>query len=90
MEKILNEYPESKEEREETIYLKGLIASKVKGYSKTAEEAFLSLLASYPNGKYVERSLHMLGTLYYHEKQFEKAKSFFLELPERFPHSKLH
>lgn len=89
LEKLLSQFDESLEERRETLYLRGLLASHLNDpcYFSVAEESFHRLINTYPNGKHTEDALYALATLYYGRKDYLKAKEIFLKLTEEYPKS---
>ncbi len=89
LEKLLTQFIESCEEREETLYLRGLVASRLTdlSYYPLAEESLKQVISQYPNGNYVDDALHVLGTLYFQHMQFDKAKQIFFQLAFDYPHS---
>jgi len=91
LEKLLSQFEESMEDREETFYLRGLLAAHLTdpAYFPIAEESFLQIIHSYPQGKYKEEACYALATLYFRTKNFEKAKHTFVQLASECPHSPL-
>jgi len=89
LEKLLTEFSETFEEREETLYLRGLVASRLTdlSYFPVAEESLNQVVASYPKGEYADDALHVLGTLYYNQENYALAKEKFLQLAEDYPTS---
>ncbi len=88
VEKLLNEFDERESEREETLYLKGLIASQLDpSYFSTAQESLQKLCLSYPKGKYTDAAYFVLGVLYFNHHRFLEAKESFLSLIHSFPQS---
>ncbi|MCH9608846.1 MAG: Cell division coordinator CpoB [Chlamydiales bacterium] len=89
LETLLNEFIESCEEHEETLYLRGLVASKLTdlAYFSLAEASYKQVIELYPNGHYVDDALHALGTLYFQQAMYREAKETFLHLANEYPHS---
>ncbi len=87
LEKLLNEFSESVEEREETLYLRGIIASQLLdlSYFPIAEESLCQVACG--NGKYHDEALFALGMLYFGQEYYEKAKETFLTLANESPRS---
>lgn len=54
-----------------------------------AENSLITGLKKYPKGKFADSMLLLLGTLYYHQQQNEKAENLFLNLATNFPDSPL-
>lgn len=86
----------------EIFYLRGMVASKLanpasstsqspenwKKFSDIAEQSFLQVIANFSQGKYCEKSLHYLGTLYYQQDKFPQSQQMFLKLASDYPKSK--
>lgn len=87
LEKLLSQFNESVEEREETLYLRGLIASRLLelSYFPVAEESLQAVAKG--NGKYCGDALYVLGTLYYGQECYEMAKQTFITLALTLPDS---
>lgn len=88
LEKLLTQFNETVEEREETLFLRGLVASHLH-HHPVAEESFLQVIKDYPQGKYTDHALHALGTLYFHLESYDNAKEVFCRLANEHPHSSL-
>lgn len=86
LEKLLSQFNESVEEREETLYLRGLIASRL-SYFSLAEESLKAVAEG--KGKYRGDALFVLATLYYGQEFYEKAKEAFSTLALSQPNSPL-
>ncbi len=87
LEKLLSDFNETAEDYEETLYLKGLIASRLPS-STYFSLAVTSLTQVAQNkGKYQEEALYVLGTLYFGQELYEKAKETFISLAEMHPTS---
>ncbi len=80
LEKLLTQFTESVEEREETLYLRGLIASRLpdSSYFSVAEESLQAVAEG--QGRYRNDALYVLGTLYYRHEAYAKAKKIFSNL----------
>lgn len=88
LEKLLTQFNESVDDREETLYLRGLVASRLdSAYFPTAEESLLSVAKG--DGKYRDDALYVLGTLYYSQESYEKANEMFSTLATTNPTSPL-
>lgn len=91
LETLLNQFEEKSEQREEALYLRGLVAAHLtdQAYFPIAEESLCQVEAEYPEGQYADHALHILGTLYFKQKNYVKAKATFLKLAEHYPDSDL-
>lgn len=89
LDKLLTQFQENAEEREETLYLTGLIASRMLDASslKKAESSLQEVAKG--NGRYRDQALYALGTFYFDRKDFEKAQENFVALAESSPASSL-
>lgn len=85
LEQLLTQFEESVEEREETLYLRGLIASRLSNHFVIAEESLLAV--AHGKGRYKEEALYVLGTLYYAHAFYERAMESFTLLAAGFPDS---
>lgn len=85
LEQLLTQFEESVEEREETLYLRGLIASRVPHLFAVAEESLLAV--AHGKGRYREEALYVLGTLYFAHAFYERAMEVFTLLAAGFPDS---
>ena len=87
LEKLLSQFDETAEEKEETLYLRGLIASQLTDltYFSVAEESLLHVINHYPTGKYIDDALHVLATLYYGNENYLQAKEMFVKLATDHP-----
>ncbi|MFQ5729367.1 MAG: tetratricopeptide repeat protein, partial [Waddliaceae bacterium] len=95
--KLLNRYRDDLfpllEEPDEVYYLQGLNASNLidkeegKVFFDIAINSLTHAVESYPNGKYYDESLNLLGTLYYRQGDFEKAEQTYFELTKSTPKS---
>ncbi len=87
LEQLLTQFDE---EDEETLYLRGLITSRLTdlSYFPVAETSLKQVFTHYPQGEYADRALYVLGTLYYNQENFTKAKETFLHLARNYPSSK--
>ncbi|MFZ0564807.1 MAG: tetratricopeptide repeat protein [Chlamydiales bacterium] len=90
LEKLLTQFNETIEEKEETLYLRGLIASRLIELSdfSIAEESLVQIFTQYPFGKYADSALHILATLYYNQEDYKKAQELFVHLANQYPDSK--
>ena len=61
-------------------------ASNIQGYRKAIEKAS-KVLQFYPNSKYVDDALMIIGESFYHENEYIKAQRKFNELLKAFPNS---
>ena len=64
-------------------------ANELKNYDKSIEKAS-NVLELYPNSKYIDDALFLLGKAFFRKEEYEKAKRKFLELIENFPKSKFY
>lgn len=89
LEKLLVQFEERVEEREETLYLRGLLASQLPSlsYFPVAEESLNQVIQYYPHGKYRMEAIYALATLYYNNGHYEKAQKAFCRLATEFPQS---
>lgn len=76
------------ESPDELSYLYVLIDLK-NGKQELAKAALQEVLNLYPHGKYAEKNLLLLGTLYYQEKEYSKAEEVFQKLIDTCPLSTL-
>ena len=76
---------------DEIYFLQGLISSQLldsaehETFFTIAENSLMHCIESYPKGLYLQRSLHLLGTLYLQEGSYERAEQTFLELAKQPP-----
>lgn len=91
LEILLNQFEEKSEQHEEALYLRGLVAAHLPelNYFPIAIESLSQVVAEYPQGQYVDHALHILGTLYFKQKNYTKAKATFLKLAKHYPDSSL-
>ena len=61
--------------------------TEMQDYQKSIEKAS-SVLEFYPNSKYIDDALMMLGECFYYRREYSKAERKFQELMELFPKSK--
>lgn len=89
LEKLLSQFEETSEEREETLYLQGLIASGLKEskFLEMAERALLQVISNTCHRSYTPDALHVLGALYFKNENYLKAKERFLQLAKVYPES---
>jgi tetratricopeptide (TPR) repeat protein len=89
LEKLLTQFEEGVEERVETLYLQGLLASHLTdlSYFPVAEESLKCVINAYPQSEYTDDALYALATLYYRSENYEKAKKTFLKLAMEHPAS---
>ena len=89
LEKLLSQFEESVEKREQTHYLRGLLASQLPSlsYFPIAEESLTHVIDHYPKGKYAAQALFALGTLYYNNGHYVKAQESFYKLATQLPDS---
>lgn len=96
LEKILTEMPEhlnSLDDPDEIYYLYAITAARIaesdneKQLWIAAEQALRNGLKQYPNGKFVDSMLLLLGTLYYQQQQDEMAENTFVDLAIKRPNS---
>jgi tetratricopeptide (TPR) repeat protein len=95
--RLLNQYRETLfplvNEPDEIYFLQGLLSSKLldsnekETFYTIAENSLLHCIESYPKGRCRQQSLHLLGTLYYQEKEYGRAQQIFLELAQQTPPS---
>jgi len=86
LEELLEQYNESADEKQETIYLRGMIASSLSDFA-LAKECLKQVVTLYPKGRFADDALFVLGTLYFQEEDFEIAEQTFLQLAEKYPDS---
>ncbi|MCC5832653.1 MAG: tetratricopeptide repeat protein [Chlamydiales bacterium] len=86
LEKLLSHFNESVEEREETLYLRGLVASRL-SYFSLAEESLRAVVEG--NSKYRGNALFVLATLYYGQELYGRAKEAFIDYALSQPFSSL-
>lgn len=86
LEALLEQYNESADEKEETLYLKGMIASSLLD-SAQAKESLGQVIKLYPRGRYVADAFFWLGSLLFQEREYEKAEKLFLNLSQNYPES---
>ncbi|MCB1181139.1 MAG: tetratricopeptide repeat protein [Chlamydiia bacterium] len=96
LEKLLHRYNQlylSLEDQAHTLYLRGLVASKIttldhrEDYLSLAEESLKGVISFFPETEYAEGSLFTLATLYFHLGKWEEAYSHFLTLATSYPKS---
>lgn len=88
-EKLLNDFPISMKEKEEILYLRGLVASHL-GDEESFAVAKISLslvFSQFPEGSFADASLYVLGSLYYAREAYGDAMQCFLQLAEHYPAS---
>lgn len=94
LDHFLSFYPNYSAVREELFYYKALVASKLMlfeqgdAYYKKGVEAAEALLAAGENGPFCDQTLYLLGTLFFQNKDYAKARHSFLKLIEIHPCSK--
>lgn len=95
-EKFIQEQPEiisKMADPDEVYYLKGFICSKLQDqvngsqYVAFAEESLKKVVNGYPKGRFAAISLKMLGTIQFHQKNYEEAQKSFLTLACQYPSS---
>lgn len=80
---------------DEIFYLKGLLSSQLfylthsSNYFELAESFLKTGIEQFPKGRFLDRSLNLLGTLYYKEGQYALAEKTFLEISQEVPSSSL-
>lgn len=81
----------SSQEKEEILYLRGLIASHAVDESllPIARESLTQLLVEYPDGAHAPDALFVLATLLFQKEEYAKAKEHFLKLRQNYPASPL-
>ena len=90
LEQLLEQFINTCPEHEETLYLRGLVASKLRSdptYFALAEQSLKQVIELYPSGTYITDALCTLGTLYYQNSDYENAHQLFLDLASTYPHS---
>ncbi|MBS0623734.1 MAG: tetratricopeptide repeat protein [Verrucomicrobia bacterium] len=90
LEKLLTQFVQSDQEREESLYLRGLIAAGLAldpTYFSLAETSLKQAIENYPNGFYAPEALRILGMLYFQHQQFFLAQDTFLKLARIYPQS---
>lgn len=89
LEQLLEQFIETCDEHEETLYLRGLVASKIsdEAHFCLAENSLKQVLLLYPGGMYCSDALFTLGTLYFQNDHFENAYETFFNLSSTYPHA---
>lgn len=79
---------------DEIFYLQGLIASQLAnnisngdGFHTIAIGCLHQLIEKFPEGKYADDALNLLGTIHFQRGEYLEAKNNFLELSISYPHS---
>lgn len=87
LEKLLAQYDESTPQREESLYLRGLVAAQLTGatYFSIAEESLSQVTEGYPQGTYTAEALYTLASLYYRNHQFSKAHPLLCRFAKDYP-----
>jgi len=87
LEQLLVQFPQTEQEREETWYLRGLIASGLKGghHFELAQTSLQHVIENYPQGTYSTEALRILGTLYFQKEDFQSAYTTFIQLATHYP-----
>lgn len=90
LSRLLNQYRDTLfpllDQPDEVYFLQGVIASQLldcnegKTFFSIAENSLVHCIESYPKGAFNWKSLHLLGTLYYQNKDYARAENIFLEL----------
>ncbi len=75
-------------EPDEVFFLKGFFAAKLTD-TKLAEHYLAELLKVYPNGRFGEEALNLLGILTYQQERYAEAETYFKKLSEEYPDSYL-
>lgn len=79
--------------QDEVLFLRGLVASRLIGhnadtdFNKIVEDSLNRVVNEFPEGNYVDKALNLLGTLYFHQGNYEQAEKIFVQLAHAFPHS---
>ncbi|NGX55281.1 MAG: hypothetical protein KR126chlam2_00912 [Chlamydiae bacterium] len=91
LEKLLGQFTLSEKDKEEVLYLRGLIASRIRDetFFPIAEESFSQVISLYPGGEFANNALHALASLYYQQGAYEKARERFVQLAQTYPTSYL-
>lgn len=98
LETFITQYPEILEklnDPDEIYYLHSLISSKLfeleqeEHLARDVETSLRRSLDQYPNGKFADRCLLLLGTLYFKQSLYHKAEEAFTQLSITYPASPL-
>lgn len=86
LHELLSQFEESVDEREETYYLRGLIAARMPStHYSLAIDSLNQVIQHASSGKYVPDALYVLGTLYYEQKGYQAAQETFEKLAHDYP-----
>ncbi|MFN0065072.1 MAG: tetratricopeptide repeat protein, partial [Chlamydiales bacterium] len=88
LETLLHKFIDTKDLREESLYLRGLIASRLTSFA-LAQDSLSQLVSLYPQGKLVPDSLFILGSLNFKQEDFLEAERIFLQLAQNYPESQI-
>ena len=78
---------------DEIFYLKALLASQIaidpekEHYAVIAEKSLQDQIVRFPDGKYVDEALNLLGAISYQKKNYLAAKEYFVKLASDHPTS---
>lgn len=77
------------EDPDEIFYLYALALSNEESNRDQSLSRLQELLARYPNGRFADKGLHLLGTIYFLQNRFAEAEEAFVKLENEFRNSPL-
>ncbi|MCP5469760.1 MAG: tetratricopeptide repeat protein [Chlamydiales bacterium] len=86
LEELLEQYSEESEEKEEALYLRGIIASSLND-NALARDCLTQVTTLFPDGRYAADALFWLASLEFQEERYGEAEKTFLILAQNYPDS---
>ena len=80
-------------DQDEVLYLYGLSASRLicqnntENFLNITENVLTDIIEKFPKGSFVDKSLNLLATTYFHKGLYEKAENLFTKLASDYPKS---